>query len=120
MKKNTLISFVFFCVLVIPSFSRAQAPFGGLEIAMAPCTCTGGSIILHLFAPLYLGTSVPITGAMTAAAGPTLYMFNLLRPGAWALGDYTPGIQACWMGVPPFCGLYPTFGFILQTTGTSL
>lgn len=115
--KKIILGFLFFFVAAFPSLSYAQSPFGGLEVAMIPCTCSG--VALHFFAPLYLGTAVPIYGYFAAPYTPTLYANYSLHPGAWALGFYTPGAQSCMMIAYPSCILYPSLGFITPRTGTS-
>jgi hypothetical protein len=118
MKKFLLGLLFFFFATTMPSVSSAQAPFGGLEVAIFPCTCS--LQFLHYFAPLYLGP-IPIAGALTYPMGaPTAFLFGLLKPGSWALGSYTPGIQACWVWAGKFCFPIPTFGHISPLTGTSL
>jgi len=117
MKKIILISVVFFCVMAFPSLSYAQTPFGGLDVFMGPCTCSG--IAWHFFSPLYLGTAVPVYGYLSAPYTPTMYANFYLRPGSWALGFYTPGVQSCYMIAYP-CVLFPMIGFVNTNTGTSL
>ncbi|MDP2652284.1 MAG: hypothetical protein Q8O94_04050, partial [bacterium] len=117
MKKIVLVSIVFSGVMAFPSISSAQTPFGGLEIVMLPCTCSG--MALHFFGPVYLGTAVPVYGYFVAPYTPTLYLHNYLHPGAWALGFYTPGVQSCLMIAYP-CTVFPVLGLITPATGTSL
>ena len=118
MKKLCLCSIIFFCIMAFPSFSYAVgAPFGGLDSAMGPCTCSG--MAWHFFVPLYLGTSIPISGYMAAPYTPLLYSNYYLRPKAWALGFYTPGVQPCYMIAYP-CVIFPVLGVINANTGASL
>ena len=117
MKKNLFVSLLFFSAAVFPSATHAQTPFGGLDVFTMPCTC-GFAYNYHVFAPLYL-SSVPITGAFAALVTPTIYSYHVLHPGAWALGSFTPGVQACWMWAGHFCYPLPTLGTISPFTGTS-
>ncbi|MEK7515603.1 MAG: hypothetical protein AAB555_01545 [Patescibacteria group bacterium] len=118
MKKLILGSIIFFSVTIIPSSAYAQVPFGGLEVSIFPCTCSAQ--FLHYFAPLWLGP-VPATGALTYPMGATTaFLFGILKPGSWALGTYTPGVQACWVWAGKFCFPIPSLGAITPFTGTSL
>jgi hypothetical protein len=106
--------------------------FGGFDVAMIPCTCSGGAAIFwHLFAPLYYSLLpaptiagsplIPLpAGALTALSTPTLFSNYVIHPGIWAEGTQIPGTQACFIGVPPACILLPSIGFITPFTGTSL
>jgi hypothetical protein len=120
------------CILVISFFSfsfvnyvRAQTftgvPFGGLDDFTVPCTCTAGALFWHFFAPLYLSTSIPLTGAFAAPPTPVAFSNYNLRPSVWALGTYVPaGGAACFIGVTPYCIPLPNLGLITPFTGTSL
>lgn len=104
---------------MFPHPSHAQRAFGGLEVAMIPCTC-GGVYVWHYFVPLYLGTSVPVVGALAAlSAVPLTFPNYYLHPKGWALGFYTPAVQACYMIAYP-CVLLPSLGVIMPFTGVSL
>ena len=117
MKKLILGTIIFFCAMAIPSVSYAQVPFGALEVNIFPCTCSGQ--LLHFFAPLFLGP-VPTAGALTYPWGaPTAFLFGILHPGAWALGLYIPGVQACWVWASDVCFPLASLGAISPFTGTS-
>lgn len=118
MKKILFGSLLLLSAAAFPFSTRAQVPFGGLEVFMMPCTC-GFVYNYHVFAPLYLG-AVPTTGAFSYPMSPTAYPFYLLHPGAWALGFFAPGAQACWMWAGKFCYPLPNLGIITTITGTSL
>src|SRR3989344_4754183 len=118
MKKVFLGSLIFFSAVTFASPAHAQVPFGGLEVFMMPCTC-GFTYNYHVFAPLYLG-AIPTTGAFSYPMAPTTYPYFLLHPGAWALGFFAPGAQACWMWAGKFCYPLPNMGIISPFTGTSL
>ena len=118
MRKLILVSIILFSATILPSISYAQVPFGGFEVSVFPCTCTGQ--FLHYFAPLFLGP-VPTTGALTYPMGATTaFLFGMLHPGAWALGLYTPGVQSCWVWAGKFCFPLPSLSAITPFTGTSL
>ncbi len=118
MKKIFIGSFIFFSAVTFAPPAHAQVPFGGLEVFMMPCTC-GFVYNYHVFAPLYLG-AIPTTGAFSYPMAPTTYSYFLLHPGAWALGFFATGAQACWMWAGKFCYPLPNMGIISPFTGTSL
>jgi hypothetical protein len=72
-----------------------------------------------VFTPLFLGP-VPTAGALAVPDTPTLFAFYYLFPSAWALGTFTPGVQACFMYVGWGCAPLPTLGVMDPFTGTSL
>ncbi len=121
--KKIIISLSFIIVileLAMPLMSSASvlAPFGGLDVAMVPCTCEGGALSWQWFAPLHLGP-VAMTGALIA---PLVVAFSTyyVRPATWALGTYIPGAgEACWVGVEPYCSMLPALGIISPETGVS-
>ena len=93
-------------------------PFGGLVTSVIPCTCSANLAIW--FAPLWLG-NVPVIGSLVYQPSSTfLYPGYLIGvPGAWHLGEYSPGVPACYVIVPGGCVLIPTYG-VIQYTGTSV
>ncbi len=118
MKKIIITLIISFGAIAVPSTAYAQAVFGGLEVSIFPCTCSGQ--FLHYFAPLWLGP-VPTAGALTYPWGAlTAIPFFSLRPGSWALGSYTPGTNACWVWAGKFCFPLPSLGSISPVTGVSL
>ena len=116
MQKILIGSLFLFFAVTVPSAAHAQIPFGGFDVAEIPCTC-GFVYTWHYFAPLFLGP-VPITGPL-AAPWVIAFPFYILHPGAWALGLYTPGVQACFMYVGFGCAPLPSFGLINPLTGSS-
>jgi hypothetical protein len=116
--KNSILAFIFLCVATFPSLSHAQVPFGGLDVFEFPCTCS--PFMFTLFAPLFTGP-IPGAGALAVPDTPTMFPFFVLFPTAWALGTYTPGVQACWM-FPAVGPCFPvlTLGVMDPFTGTSL
>jgi hypothetical protein len=117
MKKMILVA-AFFFTLALPTHSHAQVPFGGLDVFEFPCTCS--PYTYTVFFPLYLGNPVPVTGVLAVPDAPTLFAFYELFPSAWALGTYTPGVQACLMYAVAGCFPLPVLGVMTPYTGTSL
>lgn len=104
--------------------SAQGLPFGGLVTTAIPCTCPGsiGNIWIS-YAPLYLGSPIPSTGSLVYVPYITRVFawFRIGIPLIWHLGSYIPGVQACWMIVPPpaaGCVPLPAAGVISQM-GTS-
>ncbi|MFZ2167716.1 MAG: hypothetical protein WAV50_02485 [Minisyncoccia bacterium] len=110
-------SLFLFSLIILSPVSHAQVPFGGLDVMEIPCTC-GFVYNWHFFAPLFLNNPVPIAGPL-AAPQAIAFPFYILHPGAWALGIYTPGVQACWMYVGWGCAPLASYGLILPLTGSS-
>lgn len=117
MKKIILGSIIFFYITAYPSFSHAQIPFGGLVVFEIPCTCS--PFTWQFLTPLFFGP-IPITGALAAPDTPFMFPFFYSFPGAWVLGTYTPGVQACWMYAVAGCFFLPTLGVMNPFTGTSI
>jgi len=128
MKKKqfiTLVVSLIFIGLSLPaSFAQAQAlpkllPFGGLVSYPITCTCSPGNIWIW-FTPLYLGGPINITGPMVYSPFSTiLYGYYMIGvPGKWHLGDYVPGVQACWIKVYKFCVPLPAVG-LMSKVGTN-
>ena len=126
MKKKQIITLIVSLtlvgLLVQTSPARAQIsllPFGGLVIFEEECTCTGGNMWIW-FAPLYLGGSSVIVGPMTYSLFSTfLYGYYMIGvSGTWHLGDYIPGVQACWVIEGEECIVYPSFG-LMNKVGTN-
>jgi hypothetical protein len=117
MKRLLLASVIFFSIIAAPSRSSAQVLFGGLDVFEFPCTCS--PFMYTTFTPLFLGP-LPIVGTLAVPDTPTLFPFYELFPSAWALGTYTPGVQACWMYAVAGCFPLPVIGVMDPFTGTSL
>ena len=115
--KRLLIALMLVGISFFPGRTNAQAPFGGLIVFTAPCTC-GFTFNYHVFTPLFLGPA-PITGTLAAPVTPNTFPFFVLHPGAWALGIFTPGVQACWMYAGWGCFPVPVLGVITPFTGSS-
>ena len=138
-----IIFFLFiFIVILIPTHINAQfrggrsggtgggasfqptLPFGGLVSYTIPCTCPSSIGNLWIwFTPLYLGAPVPATGSLVYVpySSRLFAWFNIGIPATWHLGSYHPGVQACWMIIPPpgvGCFPLPSAGVITQV-GTS-
>lgn len=119
MRKIIIGTLIFFCSFVLPSPSHAQAPFGGLDVFEFPCTCS--PYMYTWFAPLYLGSIVPVTGALAVPDWGVAFAYYELTPGAWAYGFYTPGVQACYWYHGYECDpAPPTMGVVTPYTGVSI
>ena len=119
--KNVLLIFVAATVFVLPAsaFAATGAPFGGLEVSEIPCTCNE-AYTYAWFAPLYLGTAVPTSGALAAPVAPVTFLNYELHVKGWVLGFYTPGAQACQFDYVYFCApIPPTLGVITPFAGVS-
>jgi len=99
-------------------------PFGGQVSYSVPCTCPGsiGSLWIA-FNILYLGSDTPVTGSLVYVPyiSQLFAWFSIGVPTAWHLGTYLPGVQMCWMLIPPpgtGCVPLPSAGVITQV-GTS-
>ncbi len=131
MKSAALFVSFLFIFTLSPLFSAyagpvpGTLPFGGLVSYTVSCTCPASAGNLWIWmTPLYLGAPVPYTGALVYVPySSKLYAwFNIGVPTAWHLGSYIPGVQACWMLVPPpgtGCFPLPSAGVITQV-GTSM
>ena len=126
MRKKQFVTFVISLILVGLSWpaSSAQAqtgllPFGGIVSYPITCTCSPGNIWIW-FTPLYLGGPINITGPMVYSPFSTiLYGYYMIGvPGKWHLGDYVPGVQACWIKVYKFCVPLPAVG-LMSKVGTN-
>lgn len=116
--KSFLLSLVFVSALLLPSRSLAQVPFGGLEVFTFPCTCSPFRYVV--LTPVWISPNpVPVTGAFADTYAHT-FAWYVGHPGAWDLGFFTPGVQACWMYVGVGCAPLPVLGTITPFTGTSL
>ncbi len=104
------------------SQTRAQTgllPFGGLVSSPVTCTCSPGNLWIW-FTPLYLGGPVVITGPLVYSPFSTVLYgyYNIGVPGTWHLGDYIPGVQACWMYAGTGCVTVPSVG-LMNKVGTN-
>lgn len=83
--------------------SAQGLPFGGLVSYTVPCTCPSSIGNLWIwFTPMWFG-KVPATGSLVYVPySSRLYAwYQIGVPGTYHLGSYVPGVQACWMLVPP-------------------
>ncbi|OHA92556.1 MAG: hypothetical protein A2665_02390 [Candidatus Zambryskibacteria bacterium RIFCSPHIGHO2_01_FULL_46_30] len=126
MRKKQFITLIVSLALVglfLPtSQTRAQTgllPFGGLVSSPVTCTCSPGNIWIW-FTPLYLGGPINIAGPMIYSPFSTiLYGYYMIGvPGKWHLGDYIPGVQACWISAKFFCFPLPAIG-LMSKVGTN-
>ncbi len=106
--------------LLVPIDAGAQTlPFGGMVAFSVPCTCSFNLWIF--FAPMYPApVPFPYSGALVYTPGISFLhpLFLIGVPTKWHLGDYVPGVQACFIGAPPFCVPLPSWGHIFRV-GTS-
>ena len=128
MKKKQLITIVFSLVLVglfLPNSSaraQVQQSFGGIVSFPITCTCPGSAGNRWIwFTPLDLGGPAPyITGPLVYSLYSTI-LYSNRSPGVplyQHIGDYTPGVQACWMTIVTGCIPLPNLGLMFQL-GTS-
>lgn len=107
-----LLGMIFYCS--VPRSSQAQTAWGGLDVGdYYFCDCT--EAVYTWFEPLYLNSSIPLTGALTwYSGGSFIYENYYLHPGAWGAGFYIPGLQACWYYAVYSCIPYPAIGHIYE------
>lgn len=118
-----ILSFTFVALLLPTSLARAQTtllPFGGVVSSTVACTCSP-SLFWIWYTPLYLGGPIMIAGPMVYSPFSTILYgyYEILVSGAWHLGDYVPGVQACWMTAGKTCVVLPSIG-LLSKVGTNL
>jgi len=122
-----MVFIVFFSLAILlfaPSFSveenelsidyaqtDAQFVFGG-PVVYFPCTCSAGTVYYVVIGP-------PSMGYFSYTVGTQGYANYNMPFARYALGLYTPGTGACWMGVTPYCYTMPTTGFMTNTLGSS-
>src|SRR3989344_4881410 len=109
MKRKYTHTLIVFLVLIGILLSTSSVQAQGL-----PCTCSGTTWIW--FTPLYLGGPTVTTGALVYSPFSTLLYANLNIgvSGKWHLGDYLPGVQACWIRVWKFCLPLPSLGLMTK------
>lgn len=112
LKISSAVLLAFLLLGPIPS-AKAGSPYGGLAIFTIPCTCSGNLWIY--FSPLYLSSSIPISGALEYSPSIThLYeYYNIGTPGSWHLGDYTKS-SACYIYDGDSCFLLPSSGLMTK------
>lgn len=110
--------------ILAASFSDLSLSFGGLVSYTIPCTCPGsiGNLWIY-FTPLFLGSEIPLTGPLVYIPySSKLYAwYSIGVPTSWHLGSYTPGVQACFMLLPPpATGCFPLISAgVINYVGTS-
>lgn len=115
----TIVFLVLIGILLSTSSVQAQGlPFGGIVSSRFPCTCSGTTWIW--FTPLYLGGPTVVSGALVYSPFSTILYadLNIGVSGKWHLGDYLPGVQACWIRVWWFCLPLPSLG-LMTKVGTN-
>ena len=125
MKKLTsaFIITVFFSVGTLFPALEAKAqflPFAGLVNFPLPCLCS--ATVAVWMTPLYLGGPVAISGPLVYSPYSTIPFgnFMFLVPGVWNVGDYIPGVQACWQFVVVGCVPFPTIGVMTKVGSTRI
>ena len=119
LRVSLVLSMVF--VLIPNSQIHAQTflGFGGVVSFPLPCTCSATEWIW--FTPLDLGGPAPyIAGPLVYSPYSTI-LYSNFSPGVplyQHIGDYIPGVQACWMYAGVFCFPLPNIGLMFQL-GTS-
>ena len=122
--KKTFLTLSVATLLLLPISSKAAStpvslPFGGFVTVMVPCTCPPFGLWIF-YSPLFLGSGVPIAGALYYPPGSLLYaFFKIGVPTTWALGSFIAGPGACSIIVGPSCVPLPAMGTI-EFTGTSI
>ncbi len=120
MKKTIFLIALFFCFSTPFSVDALGLQgFGGFVPSLpVPCTCSG--MLWIPFAPLYPQPLLPPFGALTYMPGTTILKpwFRIGVPLTWELGQFTPGLQLCYIGAPPACVILPSNGHMFLV-GTS-
>lgn len=120
MKKNNFISFLLSLILAssLLPVSRVQAqtgllPFGGKVAFNQTCDCSGGQFWIF-FIPLLLGGPVVTIGPEVYSPYSTVLYgyYNIGRIGLLHSGDYTPGVQSCWIIAGNSCILLQAYGLM--------
>lgn len=119
--KILTVSFVLFATSFFTTSSvfAVGLPFGGRVVFALPCTCSANLWVY--FAPLSPSPPLPPTGALVYSPYLTrLYSyFAIGTPASWELGDYVPGVQACFQYVGTSCVPIPAYG-LMGKVGTGL
>lgn len=90
--------------------------FGGQVLTWVPCTCSANIAILYV--PTIPTTLVvPVLTYNPYSTIPFTF-YNLFTPKVKHLGNYLPGVQACWMYALITCVPIPTQGLITQVGTT--
>ena len=98
MRVGLICTVLFSFVLLSPLPSRAQTPFGGLAVSMTTCTCAYTAWAypyMITFSPFWIAGK-PSANVSLAVPTALAFLHYKIRPGAWSLGFFTPGVQGCW------------------------
>ncbi len=116
---SSLSKIILGCLLLIalvlsnPTHASAQAHWGGLDVVDYYGICDCSYAVWSWFTPLYLDNPTPYTGALTWYGVSAFTWQNYyIHPGAWGLGYYVPGVQACWTYTVYTCVPVPAIGHI--------
>ncbi len=82
--------------------------FGGQVLWWIPCTCSPSIAIFYR--PAQPSTFIGGPLAYSPIKTLTYLYYNMVTPGVWHLGDYIPGVQACWMQTATVCVPFPVLG----------
>ena len=120
--KNAILGFLFFTSIVFPSFSHAQFVPSVVTTWKYSPNATALPFLYYLpvriqhlhphlffspFAPLWIGTAVPIGGFLAQLIEEPALAFpdHVLLPGTWALGELIPVVP----NPLTTCGVYISF-----------
>jgi hypothetical protein len=104
---------------VTQSYAQLGAlTFGGRVLTSVPCTCSANTAILYV--PTIPTTLiVPVLTYNPYSTVPFSF-YNFFTPGVKHVGNYLPGVQACWISVVIGCVPIPTQGLITQMGSTAI
>jgi hypothetical protein len=93
--------------------------FGGYAAPMMTyCTCSG--YYWMVFSPIYF-YGMPTAMAAAMSVPPVVdFMYYATGPAIWYTGTYIPGLSACYMYLVYGCYQLPSYGTVINFTGTSL
>lgn len=109
-------------MMFFPQKSQAFVSFGGYNVWSLPCACSAGTIWYVWYAPLYINSKVPVTGALAVGVTPPNIVyrnFDSYVPTTWSLGKFMPGVQSCWQPAHSGCYVWPVLGHVYEV-GSSL
>jgi hypothetical protein len=109
---------IFFTFHTYRTLAASEPSWGGTSIFPWPCTCGENVPYVLWYTPLYLDSSVYLSGFMGTpyAVGYANYTLHAVQS---ALGTYEPGSAVCCFGECPYCIDIFNYGLVLPMTGTS-
>jgi hypothetical protein len=116
--RRLVTTFLFLLAFFVPTTSYAVLlGFGGLQTLAIPCTCS--PFIQVYFAPMYPNPPFPFAGSLDYGLGTITHPYFLVGvPSKWGLGQYIPGVIACWDYAGVACVPRPSWGLMFRI-GTS-